>query len=189
MLVKAEFQASPVSRKPGCRSHLQLRGSAGGAWIILAVFCWWSQHYAAHWHRTLPLGDRPGTRHHDLLTFLPFVPALSRSALWHLHSYRNASTLVHVSCPPPTTHVRRRYPHRSTLSHFRHCRSPATMPASRSPLTLTLAVWLQADMSLCIQIALRTACSRVVKAELTSDRMLESAISIVFLLGTSAPEP
>lgn len=112
MLVKAEFQASPVSKKPGCRSHLQLRGSAGGAWIILAVFCRWSQHYAAHC--TLPLGDRPGTRHHDHLTFYPsFLLSLAPA----LVSQRFHS----CACVVPTSHY--------------SCAS--TLPSSLHPLSLS----------------------------------------------------
>lgn len=32
---KLKIEASPVSKKPGCMMHLQLRGSAGGAWIVV----------------------------------------------------------------------------------------------------------------------------------------------------------
>lgn len=172
-----------MSTKPGCRSHLQLRESAGGAWIILALFAQWDLQGTV-WSGRPTWNTASQASDFSICQLFAFRSALAL----HLDSYRT----LPLSCIAlPTSH----YSCASIVrclappSPFRHRRSPATLCPQLSLFSLSCRILAGGHSSSGLQIALRTACSRLVTPELTTDLMLDSAILMFIQLGPSAPGP
>ena len=154
-LVKAEFGPSPVSKKPGCSSHLQLRGSAGCVRTILLLFV--GVGPAARPFRLgttghdsgLPLAQQPGATIWNT-TFALRAHLLRASTLVHVHDHDPHHS--HRSCmdriaPPPSLFSPS--PFASHTARVSHC------PSDISSLDRCAHR---------LQIALRTGCSRLANA-------------------------